>query len=908
MRRGWRALVENISWLQDGAYPIPAYSEFMPAPCVGITPCGAIDRELFRDDDPDGWYVTEYEERLELRPGLQHIARELIGLFDKLARGEPGHGIAKKKLDGNPCWPDALREAGAPESERGVLILPLALSRTQDDKGRVRWTLFGGSDDGASAPFWRSFRSADEFRECAARLLHGVYGESSLDRFRVYDDNALASTLAWREGNSLRGVDSLLTFTPFAQLPETVQRAYLAGDLRLLPFPGSLLVFHAVPYRKMQTQLATAMQIPLLHMIERSEAVHSIRVPQSGWMHEPRNGRPVINAHHHGPMRNTMHRTHRWERVYRHENELEVLRSEDKVAHILFSAAEQDLGLYGKPMARNVQMWSHDYEMLLDGPNASRDQLQAAANALADGGLFGYRFLYPPMRVGEHEVYWHRPLIAWRSAEGEAEVLPDAPLGYLRSAGVCLAPRLLTRPEHLAVIETLHHNPQARGSARKVLQAAEAIGGPLDRSFARALLTADKHETLDEWLARMPEQIRTAVGRVLSRSGRPRPLKSTFSETSSRAFETRYWRTIAKLAQGRFINKDNADCVLDRASQSQLVHHWRDLEKLGDFLLGYYAALKKRHHAPRAVVGAMPFHWDTDFAFRWSGGWLDDHDRKTEQRNIVFMIPGRDRSRAVIMGDHYDTAYMEDRYGTSGRGPRLAAPGADDNHSATAALMLAAPIFLELSRARKLACDIWLVHLTGEEFPSDCLGARHVCRSAVEQSLLIRTDRGKVFDAGKVRIKGAFILDMVAHNNDHARDIFQICPGSGRESMLLARSAHEAATAWNDFVEEANQRGTRANAQPAQRSVDPRRIPALAPHLPLHADVRPQSDPHSTLYNTDAQIFSDAGIPVVLFMENYDINRHGYHDSHDTMENIDLDYGAALTAIAIETVARVASA
>jgi hypothetical protein len=42
-------------------------------------------------------------------------------------------------------------------------------------------------------------------------------------------------------------------------------------------------------------------------------------------------------------------------------------------------------------------------------------------------------------------------------------------------------------------------------------------------------------------------------------------------------------------------------------------------------------------------------------------------------------------------------------------------------------------------------------------------------------------------------------------------------------------------------------------------------------------------------------------------MENYDINRQGYHDTHDTMENIDLDYGAALSAICIETVARAAS-
>ena len=41
-------------------------------------------------------------------------------------------------------------------------------------------------------------------------------------------------------------------------------------------------------------------------------------------------------------------------------------------------------------------------------------------------------------------------------------------------------------------------------------------------------------------------------------------------------------------------------------------------------------------------------------------------------------------------------------------------------------------------------------------------------------------------------------------------------------------------------------------------------------------------------------------------MENYDINRSGYHDTKDTLENIDLDYGAAFATIAIETVARIA--
>jgi hypothetical protein len=84
-------------------------------------------------------------------------------------------------------------------------------------------------------------------------------------------------------------------------------------------------------------------------------------------------------------------------------------------------------------------------------------------------------------------------------------------------------------------------------------------------------------------------------------------------------------------------------------------------------------------------------------------------------------------------------------------------------------------------------------------------------------------------------------------------------------------------------------------------------VPALAPHAALRGEVRPDWDPWSMLFNTDGQIFSGTGVPVVLFMEDYDIDRKGCHDSYDTMANIDLDYGSALAAIVIETVARAAS-
>jgi Zn-dependent M28 family amino/carboxypeptidase len=291
------------------------------------------------------------------------------------------------------------------------------------------------------------------------------------------------------------------------------------------------------------------------------------------------------------------------------------------------------------------------------------------------------------------------------------------------------------------------------------------------------------------------------------------------------------------------------------------------------------------------------------------GGWLKNQAGEAEERNIVVVIPGNDRRRAVCMCDHYDTAYMYDKYDPKykGTGARVAAPGADDNRSATATLMLAAPIFLEMSRKGRLGCDVWLVHLTGEEFPSDCLGARALAQRLVERSLVLRLPGGRRQDLSKVKVQGVYDLDMVAHNNPHDHDVFQISPGTGPHSLWLAYQAHLAAEAWNEGAKEWNKSPQRRRCQRGQRAGISSEPPPTALHPELHGEVRLPIDPRSTLYNTDAQIFSDAGVPVVLFMENYDINREGYHDTHDTMENIDLDYGAAFAAIAIESVARAAT-
>ena len=51
-----------------------------------------------------------------------------------------------------------------------------------------------------------------------------------------------------------------------------------------------------------------------------------------------------------------------------------------------------------------------------------------------------------------------------------------------------------------------------------------------------------------------------------------------------------------------------------------------------------------------------------------------------------------------------------------------------------------------MAKEGKLERDIWLLHLTGEEFPSDCLGARNFCETLMEKTAKIRFEDNKEND------------------------------------------------------------------------------------------------------------------------------------------------------------------
>ena len=967
---GWDVLLEDQDWARGpGKFAIAAYSEFMPGPWMGIKPYGTHPRPVRDPADPFGWLVAENEQAFELRPGLEIIAREIVKEIMHLGQGMATPRIGKCHLKDNPYWPsDLAAAAGKLAHERYLTLGAVALSRTQDDKGRIRWTLFGASNLGPAAGFWKGFYRdphtelpAEEGLAFFRQVLHDVYGvENGLDDlvaagFRILPiakktlfpavEEAIPSwckPFLWNARQSLRPVRYLLTFRPFDNLPNAVRAAYLKGELHLLPFPGSLVFWGSPLYRRLLRDLPLAMTTCLLQLFARTNAAHGMRIPQMGWVdyHTPDDG-----THEHGPRKHHFVRTHRFQRFRRDQEDTEQLEGGDQVSHVIFSTEPHDLGLYNKPMARNARLWTHEYRLLLDGPRATRKQIYKAAEDVKQGGKFGYRFVFPAMRVGTREVYWHRPIAAYPGSTPDSPKLLDkAPLGFLTAAPIApdskaetvsLWPRLLARPLRSEGIEVFLHQRQPRWysealNLRALVEFGEYMAPKkMPLSFARSLVFIPKTCSLDRWLAALPEHAQDR-GKATELAEKIRPLlvpdpavtsqENTeegiiFKTTMTREFEVEYWQTIATLAHGAFQNKDNADCFQDDPTKEALARlarqERRDLDALGDYLIERLRqeAIAAAGMADQAWVGEHAFHWKTDFEFQRWEAWLHNQQGKVHERNIVVRIPGKDSSQAVILADHYDTAYMYDEYEpkAGGTGARVAALGADDNHSATAALLLAAPILLQLSKEGKLACDIWLVHLTGEEFPSDCLGARNLCQGLVERTLKVKGSDDKVHDLSEVTCRGVYVADMIAHNNPRDRNVFQIAPGEGRASAWLAYQAHRANEIWNKLAHEANCQPPRKGMGPFVRSIDPKKVPAPSPHSIVSGEVRPDWDTRSTLYNTDGQIFSDAGVPVVLFMENYDINRSGYHDTHDTVENIDLDYGAAVASIFIESAARAAS-
>ncbi len=242
--------------------------------------------------------------------------------------------------------------------------------------------------------------------------------------------------------------------------------------------------------------------------------------------------------------------------------------------------------------------------------------------------------------------------------------------------------------------------------------------------------------------------------------------------------------------------------------------------------------------------------------------------------NLIAKIPGKLRktnptqNRPIILADHIDTAFSEDIFSITGL--RISNPGADDNATATATLLQAAVTLQNQGREHDYwNHDIWFVHLTGEEFPTDCLGARYFF------SEMLRRQQ---------QFSGMILMDLIGFrglgvNSSSLDPVFQINAGAGPVSKSLSELA---------FQNSKTLHGEK-----------------------FEAKVRAYGDPKNYIYNTDGFWAAKLGFPIVYLNEHLNtyenLFRPGYHSSRDRSTALDFDYATAIAKVAIVTAVQVAS-
>ncbi len=553
----------------------------MPPPYVGIKPY-APARSPGRGDSRwatrTGWTSTSTSRRTSSSPGSTGSPRTSSCELGKLVRGEP-HALSRTLLEGNPAWPAELAEAAQrrPAARRpSSSSLPLALSRTQDDKGNVRWTLFGASHDGRRrAP---SGSSADGDARSSAlvalgRRWRGARGASCAEPAEVPADAARSLLL----GESVSGDCRRRRHLPALRAPARracARRTWRAA--RAGADPASLVFFEHPRYRKLARELPQRDADPAAPPVpaRRGRATRSASRSRAGSTSaiRPQRRRTATASSRASRARTAGSASARRRRS------TATARSPTRSRSRSSRPTPTSSGSTASRWRATSQIWTDDYELAPRRParrraarSPGRRQRSTPAGASATASTFRR---CAPARASSSGTC--------RSSRGATRrrpnASPTAPLGYVtaerrRCSGplITLAPRLLDArrpPRPRAPVPARAGRPRrytTTHNVRKLLEVRELLGAPLAAVVrARARCTSPKDATLDAWLERLPARAsdrdageRAARGaprlrrRPTAIPGRAARARPTWARARSRSRSGRHRRARARASSAR---------------------------------------------------------------------------------------------------------------------------------------------------------------------------------------------------------------------------------------------------------------------------------------------------------------------------------------------------------------------
>ena len=494
----------------------------------------------------------------------------------------------------------------------------------------------------------------------------------------------------------LRGVKYLLTFRPFRDLPAAVRRKYLAGDLNLLPFPGSLLFWGiesyaasgradaagradsaAAPVRTARMARAGFACRNRAGSRSRAPPVPSGRactsaicclfaIPTSGPFAAPA---PIASTIASWPPTNIGWPTS------------------------LFSTKPQDIGLYHKPMARNVQLWSHEFRPLLDGPTAKaadhpRRRRAASPPAVCSAiascfppcasagtsctGIGPWSLISIETKSGGHGLRQRSAGLFDRlPIDGQQAQLTTRPMRTLAT----LAYNVHGHTDNVDLFHGLEETSAATDDHQR-LQDARCLGTARAQTVAAHLRPAAPDHRQEGNPGRLAALV-AAAGQAAQRRDGPRglveqlrvlpgagdeagrPTAEASRTKSATAQEER--APVADvpahrlpLLRGSLLETRSATCpraisstrttpIASRTSRRTrpsrtTIAIWRSWAITCWTTTPGSSPITAWTDAVQ--IGELPFHWHTDYPFPWMGGWVHNQDGKAYERNLHGQDPG----------------------------------------------------------------------------------------------------------------------------------------------------------------------------------------------------------------------------------------------------------------------------